>query len=281
MQAPETGGWVLLEHPGPWGPHRAADNPLIPEPVRAALREHRLRVHLIRRNRRRHGPRTGPGAPVTCLLAYGGPEPFLRGGTLTGAGDLLDVDLAGLAAGTAPDWGEPVGEPVFLVCTHGKIDACCARNGRPVATALAALAPEHTWEISHVGGCRFAATAICLPYGLFYSRLTPADAAPLLDLTRRGQLLADRYRGRAGLTLAAQAADAHLRACLGVHGIDDVVPHGQRTLSCDVEEVVLVARGVAYRLVMRREPLPAVPVNCGAETRSAHFGYRVVEVARP
>ena len=62
------------------------------------------------------------------------------------------------------------------VCTHGRHDACCAERGRPVAAALAAAHPEQTWEVSHIGGDRFAANVLVLPDGLYYGRVSAADA---------------------------------------------------------------------------------------------------------
>jgi hypothetical protein len=42
------------------------------------------------------------------------------------------------------DPGTPSAEPVYLVCTHGRHDACCAVRGRPIAAALTAVYPEQT-----------------------------------------------------------------------------------------------------------------------------------------
>ncbi|HEU5385864.1 MAG TPA: sucrase ferredoxin [Streptosporangiaceae bacterium] len=47
-----------------------------------------------------------------------------------------------------------------LVCTNGKRDRCCAVRGRPVAAAIADATGWDTWESSHLGGHRFAATAL-------------------------------------------------------------------------------------------------------------------------
>jgi hypothetical protein len=46
---------------------------------------------------------------------------------------------------TWPDGGDwqPYDGPLYLVCTHGRHDRCCALRGRPVAKALAAFKPTH------------------------------------------------------------------------------------------------------------------------------------------
>jgi hypothetical protein len=69
-----------------------------------------------------------------------------------------DEHLLEVLSGSDP--GEVSEEPIYLVCTHGRHDACCAVRGRPVAAALAAAYPERTWECSHIGGDRFAANVV-------------------------------------------------------------------------------------------------------------------------
>src|SRR4029453_5830608 len=58
----------------------------------------------------------------------------------------------------------------------GRHGACCAERGRPVAAALAQAHPEETWEVSHIGGDRFAGNLLVLPNGLYYGRLDPGPA---------------------------------------------------------------------------------------------------------
>ena len=45
--------------------------------------------------------------------------------------------MAKVMAGERPGFGEEVAEPVYLVCTNGRHDRCCATYGRPLALALA------------------------------------------------------------------------------------------------------------------------------------------------
>ena len=47
---------------------------------------------------------------------------------------------------------------------------------------MAALATDHggrTWECTHLGGHRFAGNMVCLPDGVVYGRVTPADGPRL------------------------------------------------------------------------------------------------------
>lgn len=62
-------------------------------------------------------------------------------------------------------------EPTLLVCTHGSRDACCGSLGPRLA---AGLAREHqVWEVSHLGGHRFAPTLWHLPSWRVYGRVQP------------------------------------------------------------------------------------------------------------
>ena len=103
--------------------------------------------------------------------------------------DLAQIDLDAVSRGEAPDWPRLDG-PLFGVCTHGRHDACCAERGRPVAAALTASHPDETWEISHMGGDRFAANMVVLPGGAL---LRP-------DGPRLGQPGGCPARGRAAST---------------------------------------------------------------------------------
>jgi (2Fe-2S) ferredoxin len=122
---------------------------------------------------------------------------------------LLTAHLEGHATG-----GAPLGGQVVAVCTHGKHDACCARWGQRVYERFAALAgPDaEVWESSHLGGHRFAATAIALPEGHMYGRLTEADVPEVWAASRAGRIAHRFYRGRIGLDESAQVAEAMAQA---------------------------------------------------------------------
>jgi hypothetical protein len=112
--------------------------------------------------------------------------------------------------------------PFFLVCTNGRRDPCCARNGLPVFNTLNELAPAKVWQSSHMGGHRFAANVLQFPQGICYGRMTPNDAENLLRAGGEGELLLDHYRGRACYEKYVQAAEAHLRLKTGKMGFEEL-----------------------------------------------------------
>ena len=136
--------------------------------------------------------------------------------------DGLEALPSALDAALAEPEAFPAAPRTLAVCTHGKHDACCAREGqgvyRALSTALSEARPPpatnpalEVVQSSHLGGHRFAATALDLVPGgpvRMYGRLRAEDAEPLLDRLTRGSVWLERYRGRADLPSAAQLVEA-------------------------------------------------------------------------
>ena len=120
--------------------------------------------------------------------------------------------------------GELSTDPLVAVCAHGKHDQCCAVRGRSATAAIAAQYPELTWECSHLGGDRFAATMLVLPEGLCYGRVDSTDSAELVRLYLDGRLDNRFLRGRTSLPQAVQAAQYFAREASGDDSIDALSP---------------------------------------------------------
>ena len=213
--------WLLLEQPGPWGVQALTDSRL-PTDVGVRLdtvtRRLGIRALLIRR----HGRGATAADTRECLLVRTGPdEAWIERVRLPDPGAVLDLDLAALAGGQRLGL-EPVRDPVFLVCTHGRHDPCCAERGRPVAAVLAAAYPRSTWECSHVGGDRFAGNLLCFPHGLYYGRVGTQSAARVAAAYAGGRVDLDLLRGRSSYPFAVQAAETYLRRATGITGVDEL-----------------------------------------------------------
>lgn len=230
--APDAVGWVCLEQNGPWGAKAWTESHLdadLGARIEIIAGKHGVRPTLIRRPGKHADPGTTPERHVLVAHTRPGASWLLRG-TLPAPETLLDLDWAAVAAGdldavrrSAPSL-EPTGDPVLLVCTNGTRDTCCARLGRPVALAAAAVDPDHVWEATHTSGHRFAATTVLLPSGALHGRVL--DGTSLLAAARRDQLVLTGYRGRSTWSSGAQVAEEHVRRAVGVLGLDDldVVP---------------------------------------------------------
>ncbi|GAA4096999.1 MULTISPECIES: sucrase ferredoxin [Actinomadura] len=264
-------GWLLVEHPGPW-PERVEQglpgHPAISEAVRAAQAAG-VRPQLIRRSgRRRRIP------PVQVYVGYShGERVWLEGRELADPAELADLDLAAVAAGTPPGFGEPVTDPLLLVCAHGRRNACCARYGAPLARKLTARFDPFVWETTHVGGDRYAANLVCLPHGVYYGDLGPDEAVRAVDAYLRGEVLLDRLRGRAGLPEPAQAAEHFVRAHTGIRGVTAVTVESVSGTS--PYEAVVVVGERRYRIVVERVEQTG---PCGAECQENLGTYVVREL---
>jgi hypothetical protein len=226
--------FFLLEVPGPWGSSALDESHLdagAAARIAATTAANDLHVVLIRRPGRRPSARLSaqPSArqsaaphPLAWAIADTSPgAEYIRWGSWSRPDDLLSLDLATIASadpGSAdPASADPASaDPgsadsgrgqrgVALVCTNGKRDGCCALRGRPVAAAIAAAGWD-TWECSHLGGHRFAATLLLLPSGDMFGQLDPESAVEALRQFDARRLMLSNYRGRCGDPVLVQAA---------------------------------------------------------------------------
>jgi hypothetical protein len=271
--APVALGWLLVEAPGPWGRDALTGSSLDPAVgagLAAAAADLPVRVQTIRR------PTLVPGTTPerrTVVLAHAGPTPWAESLTVGSADELLDLDPDLCTTTGPPGLGTPVTESLLLVCTHGKRDRCCATLGRPIAATLAALHRDQVWEVSHVGGHRFAGNLVVLPHGLVFGGLGVPDAVRVTDLLLAGRLDPEQLRGRSGLPRPAQAAEVFVRREFDRHHLDDVRVEAVASDGDRHRVEVTVLDDLA------RPATGGEPGHAGAGRRSV-AGSWVVEVAR-
>ena len=107
---------------------------------------------------------------------------------------------------------ELLGEPVrsgragvditdVFVCTHGSRDRCCGGRGTSLYQSLRDAPPGevHVWRTSHLGGHRFAPTALTMPDGLAWAHLDPGILAGIVERTIPAAVVAGHLRGAASL----------------------------------------------------------------------------------
>ena len=193
--APTDAEILLVESPGPWGRDAVSDNRL-PEAVREHLGSVPMKVYLLRRPDGSAGPGTHVFHARATESGYD-----VRAAVLDRPEDLLQLDLARLSACDGPLW---------LVCTNGKRDRCCAKIGRPIAARLAQTWPDGTWETTHLGGHRFSGTLLALPSGITLGRLDTDSAVEACAAVERGEVPLTWTRGRAGRPSIDQARELHV-----------------------------------------------------------------------
>ena len=270
--------WILFEQPGAWGPDALTDSafPASARPLTEAASRLGIRSLLIRR-------RTGQDQPPIVLLASsgGGPHPpWLVSGSFSDPAELAGIDLEGWAEGGIPDFGRPVDGPIYLVCTHGRHDICCADRGRPLFRAMSELRADQTWEVSHIGGDRFAGNLLVLPRGDYFGRLGPEDAANLVDEYEATRLDLAHHRGRSIHPRLVQAADHYLRQSLSLSGFEDLTLLDYDRLDHDHAEVSF--RGsdqVVHRVQVVARTLPdQVFLTCRAPEPGQPTAYDLLSI---
>lgn len=265
--------WILFEQPGAWGPDALTDSGF-PESARSlaeAANRLGIRTLLIRR-RNREAP-----SPVVYVASSGGTDrqPSLVAGSFSDPTEIGSLDIAGLAEGRMPEFGQAVEDPVYLVCTHGRHDICCADNGRPLYRAMSQLRPDQTWEVSHIGGDRFAGNVLVLPRGDYFGRVDAEDAANLVAEYEAGRLDLSHHRGRSIHPRLLQAAEHFLRESMGLTGLDDLTLVEYRRFSHDQAEVVFrVPEGMDYQVQVGARELPESDyLTCRAEEPGRGIAY--------
>ncbi len=131
---------------------------------------------------------------------------------------IINDDLAGMESSMDD------GVTDLLICTHGSRDRCCGQSGTllflEMEYALGAPDTHHVagrvrdrgrvrlWRSSHLGGHRFAPTAMMLPSGMTWSNLDTETTLGLLDRTLPAVEAHEHLRGNIGLDSApVQIAD--------------------------------------------------------------------------
>ena len=214
--------WLLIEYREAWGVHALEDSALSTQ-VKGHLNKFcktvpRARLLFIKQERVRP-------EPLSCFVVHCRERaPSIVKLQLSDYDELLKFDVAALAAGATPAGGVEVDEPLFLVCTHGKRDKCCAKFGYALYKSLRdrAAGDARVWQSSHVGGDRFAANLICFPHGLFYAHVTEDGGRTIITEYEQGRLVLEGYRGRANYPYPVQAAEFFIRTQTGLAAIDEL-----------------------------------------------------------
>jgi hypothetical protein len=202
--------WLCLEYKPVWRAKALADNDL-GAPTRTWLAEtlrslteagFKVRPQFIRQP-------DLDRSDTRLLVAFQGQVYEFSG---QGYGFLENLDLTALLSHPErlADVATSLDEPRYLVCTNGQRDLCCARFGLPVYTALRELVGDRVWQVTHLGGHRFAPNVLVVPSGCVYGRVSEQSLAAFLKLTEAGDTDFSRLRGRSCYPGIVQAAEASL-----------------------------------------------------------------------
>lgn len=214
--------WLLVEYREAWGAHAVEESTLSAE-VKKRLNNFcktvpRSRLLFIKQERLREGA-------LACFVVRcrENAQSITKFHLSDSYEELLTLDVAALAAGDAVAGGIKVDDPLFLVCTHGKRDKCCAKFGYALYKSLREAEGDgdaRVWQSSHVGGDRFAANLLCFPHGLFYAHVTEDAGREIVAEYEARRLILEGYRGRACYSYPTQAAEFFIRRETGLAALD-------------------------------------------------------------
>src|SRR5262249_31051782 len=150
--------WLLLEHSDPWGRQALLDNRM-PDRVKTRLKTtldyiEGGRFQLIRQEH------SQTRLINFFIVVASESSPRIQHFKLKDYDELMDLDIHGLIRKPYSSTGAHDKSPLYLVCTDGIHDKCCAKYGLRTYKFMRQKFGDRVWESSHVGGDRFAANLV-------------------------------------------------------------------------------------------------------------------------
>ena len=184
--APQAKGWLLLESQHSWP--RTAVATLVPSNIQSWAAELNYSILLIRQ-----GPRLETLTASSHRYWVSGSDGTVIQGSRGEFNQIPDLERSQSS------------KPLLVVCTNGKRDQCCAIEGnslvKSIRSTLRSGLQSQLWEGTHLGGHRFAPTALYLPGNLTLGRLSSPAAIGLLE---HGEISSNFIRGRTHLSPCRQ-----------------------------------------------------------------------------
>lgn len=275
--------WICLEYRAPWNAKALQDN-VLPALMKDWLDEAvaslaavglKARPQFIKRSSR------GADAPLHLFIARNDEV-----GSVVWQFNALDydafleLDVLTLLQDEEAYEAHLRAEPLFLVCTNGKRDRCCASLGMPVYKRFAELAPDQTWQTTHLGGHRFAATLQVFPDALCYGRVSVEDVEEIIAAQQAHRMLVERLRGSTAQPAEVQAADYFLRSAEGLARRTDVQFAGiSRDGGTTTVRFLTGPQAVERSVTVAVDDSLRIPTSCGDEKAKSVDCYRLVELA--
>jgi hypothetical protein len=217
--APTHSIYVLIEHPYTWAA-KEFESKMIPPNLKAwieTINQSKLPIRFLLFR----GESSRP--PRTRVIIFHQPAGQIRGyckrelevETIDQVMPLLQHALRKLELGI--DCGNAARD--IFVCTHGSHDRCCARFGYPFYRQACtivqkmnarSLDPVRIWQVSHIGGHRFAPTLVTFPDGRYYGALDEAAFSAIVQRVGEIQCLQQVYRGWGILPQPIQAMEKEI-----------------------------------------------------------------------
>lgn len=278
--APYYEHWILLEYRRPWRKKAVEDNQL-PEEVKAHLSGALTQLSNARMLFIKQEQRRGPEKKLFVVAARSD-RCLVREFCFTNYRDLLNIDMPA-AVREEISSGMPHPEPLYLVCTNGKRDKCCAKFGWPVYHTLRALGGDAVWQCTHLGGHRFAPTMVAFPPGAALGRVRHEALGEILAKLRHGEIPLDCFRGRVFFPAYVQAAEYYLMEKTGRANPAEFALRESRQISADRWLLLFVdPHGHQHEITVEQYfQTPAMRSTCDADNPKALAQCRLIDYRPP
>lgn len=198
----DTDAVVLVDLPSPWPAELADHHALADLGTDPVLADGRARLLAT------HPTEAAPPGRVRVFARRGA---HTVGWQLAAADGSVTTVLQALRATPAEhhERAEALRPDVVLVCAHGSRDRCCGSDGTRLALTLKAERPDVGVErTSHLGGHRFAPTAMTLASGRMWADVDLELLAAIVDRRASVDVAASHCRGWWGAPMGpAQVAE--------------------------------------------------------------------------
>jgi len=252
--------WFLLEYNGVYT-NQAWEDARIPDNVKAKLDNFPdSRPLLIRQPEQLNAL----DRVVSFFVVHAASEtPVIYHLQLESYTDILYLDFDAILAGDIVEASE---EPLYVICTNGKRDICCAKYGVALYNAMRTKAEHHVWQSSHIGGHRFAGTMYCFPHAICYGFLSEGDAPEIVSSYTDKRLLLNKLRGHAIYDKPIQAAEYFLRRELDNDRLETIqyLSHEEKE---DAWAVIFAVSGKNYQVSVAN----GTPIQVLATTGDEQF----------
>ena len=280
--AAPTDVWLLLEYNASWAGKANVANTLDRDFLEWWLRVPAMFEEMGLRTRqqfiRQPDVATKGVRFIISMVAPYGNETFQF--QFTDYSEFMQFDWVALV--DAPEkFGEArIFEPNYFVCTNGKRDICCARLGLKTYLQLRKFASKRVWQITHLGGHRFAPNVLVLPNPVMYGRVFADDVTKFVMHVESGKLDIDKARGRPLYEPAAQAAEVYLLE-QGFNGGELVGLRQNQGDDKDVFECLFLENEDTICVKLRRTSSALeIIASCGSSATKLHYPFEMLSVER-
>ena len=212
--APAAKIWFMLEFNGKWG-SKAFEDSTLSHDFKNAMKEkmavlEKSRLLLIKQDK------SGSSKKSFFIALADHNPPILLKFQFEEYEELLKLDFSEIIEHPDSFSAQISSEAIFLICSNGLRDKCCARNGAPIFQQLKNEIGPQLWQSTHHGGHRFSANMLYMPNGLSFGQIDLGNPLESIRMLMNGEIPLIHYRGNSTFPKIVQAGESLLLHEIGI-----------------------------------------------------------------